>query len=307
MSRLSIWPLLLCVPVACLSGERRSEDPVAASWDVRTVVPGVSLRGLCVVNEQVVWASGTQGTVLRSVNAGASWQSVGPRLLATLDFRDVHGFDGQQAVICSAGQPARMYRTEDGGGSWQLVLEDPRRAAFFDAMAFLDDSRGLLYGDPIDGVASMYATADGGRNWALLPANSVPEPVEGEAAFAASGTCVLAGDGCFWVATGGRATRLFRSSDAGATWSVAALPLLHGRASTGAFSLAFADRRNGVVVGGDYRQPRVGAGTAAVTHDGGQSWVASPAGAGGYRSGVAYVAGRDAYVAVGSDGCSVSF
>ncbi|MEC7584668.1 MAG: oxidoreductase [Planctomycetota bacterium] len=277
-----------------------------ASWDVRMVAPGVSLRGLCVVDEQVVWASGTQGTVLRSTDGGASWQSVGPAGVVALDFRDVHGFDEERAVICSAGQPARVYRTDDGGARWQLVHEDTRRAAFFDALAFLDADNGLLYADPIDGRANMYTTADGGRSWSLLPQASVPKPLEGEAAFAASGTCVLAGDGCFWVATGGRVTRLFSSADAGGTWSVAALPLLHGRASTGAFSLAFADALHGVAVGGDYRQPGIGAGTAAMTDDGGISWVASPVGAGGYRSGVTFVPGAGAYVAVGSHGCSLS-
>ena len=274
---------------------------------MRTVVSGVSLRGLCVVDEQVIWASGSSGTVLRSRDGGASWHVVGPGDAGQLDFRDVHGFDGERAVVCSAGQPARVYRTEDGGRSWSQVLEDPRPGAFFDAMAFVDESRGVLYGDPLDGATCVFATTDGGRSWAQLPAMSLPAPLAGEAAFAASGTCVLAVEGCIWIATGGAVTRLFRSLDGGSSWSATELPLLHGRASTGAFSLAFADRLRGVAVGGDFRQPLISAGSAAVTRDGGRSWTASPRGAGGYRSGVTFVPGTaGACVAVGSDGCSVS-
>src|SRR5690606_35225333 len=98
----------------------------------------VRLRGMSAVDARVAWASGREGTVLRTVVGVATWQAMRVPGAEALDFRDVEGFDAEHAVVLSIGPGAdsRVYRTGDGGRSWQLVLrnEDPR--AFLDCMAF---------------------------------------------------------------------------------------------------------------------------------------------------------------------------
>src|SRR5690606_22947047 len=109
-----------------------------------------SLRGLCAVDQQVAFCGGAGGTLMRTVDGGATWTDIAPPGSAACDFRDVEAFDRDHVVAMVAGQPARVYRSEDGGSSWRIVHEDPRPAAFFDALAFVGDY-GLLFGDAIDG------------------------------------------------------------------------------------------------------------------------------------------------------------
>jgi photosystem II stability/assembly factor-like uncharacterized protein len=52
-----------------------------------------SLRGLCAVSAKVVWASGTRGTFLRTIDGGATWQVGTVQGAENLDFRDVDAFD----------------------------------------------------------------------------------------------------------------------------------------------------------------------------------------------------------------------
>jgi photosystem II stability/assembly factor-like uncharacterized protein len=151
---------------------------------------GVRLRGISAVDDNVAWASGREGTVLRTVDGGAHWQAMQVPGAQALDFRDVEGFNADTAVVLSIGPggASRIYRTTDGGGHWMLALQNADPRAFFDCMAF-EGQRGWMLGDPVDGAFQVYATADGGRTWALQP-GAMPPAQEDEAAFAASGTCM---------------------------------------------------------------------------------------------------------------------
>lgn len=305
------WPALVAMSVVfgCQSGPQPWRDPFEGGrWQIVVGRADVSLRGLCVVDEQVAWASGSRGTVLRSLDGGASWQSVGPAGTDALDFRDVAAFDRDRALVCSTQAPAQVFATENGGASWRIVFEDHRAEAFFDAMAFFADGRGLLFADPIGGRMQVFAATDAGRSWQPVPQVALPQPLAGEGGFAASGTCVAArGDAAAWIVTGGLHSRCLRSEDGGASWSSADLPVAAGTPSRGAFSIAFFDDRHGVVVGGDYEAQERTDGTAATTDDGGRSWRAVRGiGAGGYRSGVACLDDGRSCIAVGQGGVSVS-
>ena len=167
----------------------------------------VRLRGISAVDANVAWASGQKGTVLRTLDGGAHWQKVAvPQAAEALDFRDIEGFDATTAVVLSIGpgESSRVYRTEDGGASWTQVLRNRDERAFFDCMAF-EGERGWLMGDPVDDRFQLYVTRDGGRHWMLDP--NGPPAVEGESAFAASGTCIARLSGAIAVGSGGRPAR----------------------------------------------------------------------------------------------------
>lgn len=271
-----------------------------------------SLRGLAVVDGNCIWIGGAKGTLLRTVDGGQTWLDVAPAGSQGCDFRDIAAFDAHCALAMVAGQPARIYRTIDAGRSWQVVHEDPRPTAFFDAMAFRGDD-GVLLGDPIDGAFCVLVSRDAGRTWRPLPTDQLPAPMVGEAAFAASGTCVAVRPGrsgsmpC--AVTGGSQARLLLWDLQTGVSSTSTLPLQHGGSAQGAFSIAFRDRglspAHGVVVGGDYEKPHDSDGTAAWTVDGGVTWHAVAGGAGGYRSAVVWLDERHV-LAVGSHGASLS-
>jgi photosystem II stability/assembly factor-like uncharacterized protein len=283
-------------------------DSIASGqWQTQAVGTKADFRGLSVASAKVAWVSGTLGTHARTTDGGKTW-SVGTVPGAEkLDFRDVEAFDDATAYLLSAGQgdASRIYKTTDGGKSWSLQFKSADPAAFFDALAFWDKKNGIALGDPVKGAFQLIATSDGGGHWKPLPAKSLPSALEGEAAFAASGTCLVThSDSDVWFATGGaKSSRVFRSKDRGQTWQVSETPIAAGAPSVGIFSIAFRDKRHGIIVGGDYRKPADTGATAAITSDGGATWTLLdkrlP-----YRSAVAWA--RDRWVAVGTSGSDFS-
>ena len=270
------------------------------TWRVGDIGAPQSLRGLAPVSASCCYVGGSGGTLQKTTDGGATWQDVAPAGADACDFRDVEVIGGRAIVAMVAGSPARLYRSEDGGGSWRMVHEDPRPGAFFDAVAF-DGDRGVVFGDAIGGRFVLLETSDAGRTWRDVPSPALPAPAPGEAAFAASGTCLVAGPVGFALVTGGGACRYVEVRP-GFSFVARPLPLQGPGASQGAFSVAWRGAR-GVCVGGDYQDPERRDGTAAITLDGGATWIGGEAG--GYRSGVAWVTDR-AVVAVGSHGASWS-
>jgi photosystem II stability/assembly factor-like uncharacterized protein len=272
-------------------------------WTAQTSGVAARLRGLSAVTERIAWASGAGGTILRTVDGGATWQ---PRTIpgtAALDFRDIDAMSDRVAYALSIGPGAssRIYRTSDGGARWDLQFASQDPDLFLDAIAFWDADRGVAVGDSISGAFSILTTTDAGRTWTRVPPERLPPALPGEGAFAASGTNVaVMGHARAWIATG--AGRILRSVDGGRSWTIASAPFDTGE-SSGIFSIAFRDSSHGVVVGGDYRKETDATRNAAVTADGGMTWNAPGRGLSGYRSVVASVPGtKGAYIAAGPSG-----
>ncbi len=292
---------------SCTSSKQAGDFHIR--WLRQSSGTDASLRGLCTVSDRVAWASGSRGTILRTTDGGKSWQDLPSPHQAALDFRDIQAFDENTALILSAGQPARIYKTTDGGNVWTNTYTDPNTASFYNAMAFWDERKGIATSDPVEGRFLLIQTTDGGNSWGRVPPENIPEPLEGEAGFAASGTCIAVWEETHaWLGMGGPAARLFRSTDRGWTWSVASTPVLSGRPSAGIFSVAFLDSKNGVIVGGDYQDPDGTKGNAAYTTDSGRTWLpADTSPPSGFRSCVAHLPGTtSALLAVGSNGSDLS-
>jgi hypothetical protein len=136
----------------------------------------------------------------------------------------------------------------------------------------------------------------------------MPPTLANEFAFAASGTCLTAGQGqtTYIGSGGGSQPRIFVSKDRGHTWTVTAAPLVAGP-SAGVFSVRFQDRHNGIAVGGDFSNPAGSRANAAWSSDGGLSWHMAAVFPSGYRSGSAWLPReRDVALAVGPNGSDVS-
>ena len=278
-------------------------------WTPRTSGVTARLRGVSAANARVVWASGTQGTILRTADGGNTWMRVSIPGAEQLDFRDIDAVGERTAYALSigAGEASRIYKTTDAGAHWQAQFTNHDPQAFFDAMAFWNASRGLAVSDSVDGAFVIAATTDGGAHWTRIPASSLPPALPNEGAFAGSGTNIAVLEpNHAWIGTGASTrSRVLRTSDGGRTWAVSDTPLTTS-ASAGIFSVAFRDAQHGVVVGGDYRKETDATGVAAITRDGGVTWTAV-AGLGGFRSVVAHVPGSTtSWVAAGPSGADVS-
>lgn len=298
--------------------DKLSSQAATSQWTPLPTGTRARLRGLCVVSDKIVWASGAAGTYLLSTNGGQTWKAGTVAGAAELDFRDVHARDERTAFLLSIGKGdlSRIYQTQNQGETWTLRYQNRDPRVFLDALAFWDAGRGIALGDPVDGRFTTLTTEDGGVTWNPAPSDGMPAALPGEGAFAASGTCLVArGDGYAWFGTGGAGTgRVFRSTDRGRTWTVHRTPVGAGNPSSGIFSLAFQNESEGIAIGGDYMAPQHHDRIVALTADGGRTWTsaAGPEPA-GYRSAVAYVpaapaaSARPALIAVGPTGSDISF
>jgi photosystem II stability/assembly factor-like uncharacterized protein len=270
-----------------------------------------------VVSENIVWASGAGGTVLRTVDGGKNWSVMTVAGAEKLDFRGIRAFDDKTAVIMSSGKAedgqARIYRTTDAGTTWTQVYEQKTPGVFFDAIAFWDVRHGIVLSDPVDNHFALFTTDDGGVSWKQIPASALPQSLPNEGAFAASNSCLtVQGEKNVWFASGGaKVARIFRSNDRGKSWSVAETPMHPANASSGIFSLAFRDAKNGIAVGGDYAHPESSdLPNVMQSYDGGKTWQAgeSTEPKGVYFSSVAGLrnAGGQGFAAVGINGMFIS-
>src|SRR5581483_4093323 len=139
----------------------------AQSWVAQTTGTNASLRGISAVNDRVVWASGSDGTWLRTTDSGSTWHAAKVPGADSLDFRGIHAFDANTALLLSSGpgDKSRIYKTTDAGAHWTLEYTNPDPKGFLDAIAFWDSKRGIVVGDPVDGRFVVLTTIDGGATW----------------------------------------------------------------------------------------------------------------------------------------------
>jgi photosystem II stability/assembly factor-like uncharacterized protein len=273
-----------------------SSSAEAQWWKVQTSGIDTNLRGVSAaytsdakgVPVPVVWVSGSNGVILRSLDEGKTWKRLHVADGDTLDFRGIVAFNGTTAYVMSSGEgeKSRIYKTTDGGETWKLQYTKNRKEFFLDSIACLSETHCFAVSDPIDEKFLLLTTTDGER-WNPLPSGNMPAALPGEGAFAASNTCLSLSGKDIFLGSGGPAARVFHSPDSGRTWTVAETPLAHGNASSGVFSIASGNGKELVVVGGDYQDPKRASAVAAYSKDRGKTWQLSKQHPGGYRSAVA--------------------
>ena len=196
-------PLLLALALTAASAP--------AQWQILDAHTTADLRGIDNIGKGVVWASGTNGTILRSEDDGYMWQGCTiPPGAEHLDFRGIQAFDNNTAIVMSSGKGdlSRLYKTIDGCQTWKLLFTNPDKDGFWDALVMTDGNIGMLIGDPISSsslvkgaipgspIFPTYHTIDGGSTWSRndherLVANAAREGTARESIFAASNSSFL--------------------------------------------------------------------------------------------------------------------
>ena len=275
-------------------------------WQDQSSGVTARFRGVSAVSERVAWASGSAGTVIRTVDGGATWQVRPVPGAEKLDFRDVDAFSDTVAFILSIGpgEASRIFKTTDGGSTWVEQFKNTDPKVFLDAMTFTDAGHGFAFSDSVDGHFVILRTVNSGTTWERVPPAALPPALDGEGAFAGSGTNIAVVGPHVWIGT--TASRVLHSADNGKTWAVTGTPLETGN-STGIFSVAFRDATHGVAVGGNYSKEQEAVNNAVFTSDGGRTWTLASAGLSGFRSVVAYIpTTKSSLLAVGPSGADRS-
>lgn len=206
--------------------------------------PGISIRGLSVLDDDHAWVSGTKGTIGQTENGGKSWKWIQVPGYENRDFRDIELIDAHTALVMAIDTPALILRTTDKGLHWEKVLEDQRTGMFLDAMS-IKGTNGIVIGDPIDGHLYLAETKNTGKTWTEIKT----APLSNNGCFASSGTNIVWKNADFLAVVGGMSSTLY--------WSRRAfqLPLTKGKETTGANSIAIytqAKQTKAVIVGGDF-------------------------------------------------------
>ncbi len=258
----------------------------------------ISFRGLSIVGN-IIWVSGSAGTVGRSTDGGKSWNWYSVLGYEKNDFRDIEAFDENTAIIMSIASPAYILKTTNGGGTWKKVYESKDTHMFLDAMAFKNAKKGVVIGDPIDGRFFVATTEDGGNSWQESVPPQLPTAKTGEAFFAASGTNLIWSGSFYYIVSGGTTSRILCNNKA------LPLPITQGKQMTGANSIA-TQRKKILVVGGNYNDLKNSDSTIAYSTNRGKSWLQPQSKPEGYKSCVCFV-GKNKAIACGITGIDISY
>ncbi len=265
-----------CATLATIPSMRAQQPQVTEQQSGVTTL----LQAVSAVNMNTVWAGGAGGVVLRTTNGGDTWERRTIPGADRLEFRGIHAISASEAWAMSAGNGAqsRIFHTADGGASWTAQFINPDSTAFYDCITFFDAMHGVAYSDASQGRTIILRTVDGGDHWNVLPATAVPAPLKGEGGFASSNSCAISVDASHgWIAASEPGARVFRTSDAGATWTIAAAatPFVHD-SQAGITGLSFRDRRHGIGVAARVNAQMMrdtASAAVATTDDGGVTWM----------------------------------
>jgi len=296
-----------------------------AQWQLLDPPTTADLRGIDNVGDGVAWASGTNGTVVRTEDGGYMWQHCStPPGAEKLDFRGIQAFDENTAIVMSSGpgDQSRLYKTTDGCQSWHQVFANPDAKGFFDSLRRVTAKQLYLLGDPVDGKFAVFYSPDAGNTWYIADDPGLDADKDA-GAFAASNTSLIATGPFLYFGTGGAQSphlyTTFSTCDAAKStcpvaWTKTDVPLATGSAAAGVFSLASRNRANMsgkitttlIAVGGIYDHPDADQKTAATSIDSGHTWTPAHTPPHGYRSAVAFDSDTQTWITVGPNGTDIS-
>ncbi len=277
-----------------------------------------SIRGLCVVDDKIIWASGSNGMVAKSTDGGSSFSWMQVPNFEKRDFRDIEAFDSNTAIIIAIAEPAQILKTVDGGKHWKIVFADSTKGMFLDAMSFSDNKKGVVVGDPITmkviaqnkqiatsslcinpthNLTFIATTNDGGNTWEK--ANKNPTILDsGEAFFASSGSNIIYQKKKMLFVSGGKKSNLYFND------KKYELPIVQGLESTGANSIDVYNNK-AIIVGGDFSKDSNTTDNCVLVDLKKMIFTKPNTSPTGYRSSVVYI-NQNTAVACGLNGVDIS-
>jgi photosystem II stability/assembly factor-like uncharacterized protein len=272
-----------------------------------------SFRGLSVPSDDVIWVSGSNGTVGRSTDAGKTWTWMIVPGFEKRDFRDIEAFDSLTAIIMAVDNPGNILKTTDGGKTWKVVFHKEQEGMFLDAMDF-NGGKGICIGDPIVEDSTkptkffLLTTKDYGETWER-PHWNVPLSSNRKMIFAGSGTNIISSPTkkSYYVFITGGTTSYFNDMAVEPKPNIMVhrkLPFMRGKETAGGFSICSNNAGEYYITGGDYVEYWKDSGNVVYTTNAGKTWKRSSVH--GYRSCIIQ-ADKKTFITCGTNGVDISF
>ncbi|MBK9285152.1 MAG: T9SS type A sorting domain-containing protein [Sphingobacteriaceae bacterium] len=263
------------------------------SWTIQQnasfSITSAGIRFLDAIDVNTVWVTGYNGGApnqnynwwAKSTDGGTTFTSGNTYAdTNTYIMANMEGIDGNTAWVSAylKGTTDRgaAHTTTNGGTTWTNMLAPNMYSvagqSFLNVVSFWTPSVGMLQGDAIGGEMELYRTTDAGATWTQVPGANIPNPTAGE--YGLVNVYCKEGTTNHWFGT--NKNRMYRSFDAGLTWSVSALTsTIGGGAALGVTDVAFVNQNYGLA--SCYWGP-TGQGTLTLfnTTDGGATWNLIP-------------------------------
>ncbi len=268
-----------------------------------------SIRAIQVVDTNTLYYAGSNGDIGFTNDGGKTWKT---KIINYQDsikphFRSI-AKSGSNIFVLSIGNPALLYKISKNKTT--LVYKEEHKNVFYDSMKFFEDGKhGIAVGDPIENYPTIITTSNSGNTWTRIPTQKLPKFEKGEAFFAASNTNIKIINNTVWIVSGGKKARILKSTNKGKTWTITNTPFIQGKGSQGIYSVDFATKNRGIIVGGDYANPTDNCHNKAITKNGGKTWeIVADNQNPTYKSCVQYVPNTDGkeIFAIGKTGISFS-
>lgn len=234
------------------------------------LIDDISIRALEIWDGKV-WYSGTNskfGYVSLSDNLDKKQIKTSDKRLQfrTLAQNKTHFY------LVNIESPAYFFKVDKKTLLFENFATDSSKTAFYDAIHFVDDRRMYAFSDPDENhnLKLKFMISDTKKD-VFIATHHNYKLSEGEAAFAASNTNIASYKNAVWVATGGKKSRILKSTD-GTKFEFIDIPFVQGTSSQGIYSIDFYNENFGIAVGGDYTKQNSNINNIATTEDGGKTW-----------------------------------
>lgn len=143
-----------------------------AQWLELNTGVGYDLKSLSIPTPDVVWASGQDGKVIKSVDGGFTWTDVSLPVPGGGQHTswNIFALDQNTAIASTiewGNYTAHLFRTSNGGLNWTEVLS--QAGTMFNNVWIYPDNTAFLVGDQLgDQYWVAYKSTNGGATWSAL-------------------------------------------------------------------------------------------------------------------------------------------
>lgn len=137
---------------------------VPLTWSEQTSPVTTELNSVSAVNDDIAWASGAAGKVVRTLNSGAVWTNVSGDLPTTGAGYCIWAFDGNNALVTTSPTGfAYIHKTTNGGQNWVQVFS--QTGGFGNGFHFINATTGFFAGDHVGTRMTIFKTTNAGSTW----------------------------------------------------------------------------------------------------------------------------------------------